>query len=241
MEPITHAQRIFDWVRRRVASGDLMPGTAVIESDIAREFGVSRTPIREALLRLEQEGILNRAAGRIIVAGFSYSKAADLYVARAALEGMCAYLATEVASSIELDTLEAAVASSQEHLSESELNEVALMNTKFHVQIQQMAASQFLSDSIKTIDLWTERYRHAAVTSFGRAEQALAEHLRIAAVMRTGNAPAAQEAMQVHIMGAGRAFLGAIRLFTGIDRETTASIALENFSQSLDGSGSSVD
>lgn len=229
----TRSEQVFFGIQADIALGKILPGTVLNEVALARKFNVSRTPVREALLRLEHEGIIEKSAGRLMVAELSYSKAADLYTARAALEGMCIRLATRVALPEQLDALDAMIAEARAALDAGELEEVARLNAAFHNRIQEIAANQFLIDSIRKIDLWTQRYRRASVVAFGRAVDALADHVEIVTVMRRGEASLAESIMRRHIMQAGLSFLEAIQLFFGVDSETPASIAIARFEEDL--------
>lgn len=230
----TQAQRVFRLLRSSIATGTLSPGSSISEAELARQFNVSRTPIREATLRLEQEGVLTRAAGRLVVAALSYEAAANLYTTRAALEGMCAYLATLAASPSKLDALAEIVDRSREALEARDLDGVVNDNAAFHRAIEDLAANRLLSETLRRIELWTQRYQRAAVVSFGRAEDSLADHRLIVAVMRTGDPVRAERAMKTHILNAGRSFLEAMRVFHGDATTSPASMALEGFEGRLD-------
>ena len=85
--------------------GVYKPGDRLVESDLADRFGVSRTPIREALQRLETQSLLTRDGRSLIVSSLDHSQMAELYIVRAELEGLAANLAAKHATSEEIKVL----------------------------------------------------------------------------------------------------------------------------------------
>ena len=86
--------------------GVYKPGDRLVESDLADRFGVSRTPIREALQRLETQSLLTRDGRSLIVSSLDHSQMAELYIVRAELEGLAANLAAKHATSEEIKVLQ---------------------------------------------------------------------------------------------------------------------------------------
>ena len=87
---------------RRLTSGIYRPGDRLVESDLAERFGMSRTPIREALQRLETQSLLTRDGRSLIVASLDHNQMAELYVVRTELEGLAARLAARHATEEEV-------------------------------------------------------------------------------------------------------------------------------------------
>ena len=97
--------------------GVYKPGDRLVESDLADRFGVSRTPIREALQRLETQSLLTRDGRSLIVSSLDHSQMAELYIVRAELEGLAANLAAKHATSEEIKVLQDMVDSDRKILS----------------------------------------------------------------------------------------------------------------------------
>lgn len=103
MEPValsdgpvqTAAERVYGQVRQEIVDGTLEPGTRIVEEAVAKSAGVSRTPVREALLRLERENLIARSDRRMVVRSFSAGEVYDIYDLRAQVESYAARLATE--------------------------------------------------------------------------------------------------------------------------------------------------
>ena len=98
--------------------GVYKPGDRLVESDLADRFGVSRTPIREALQRLETQSLLTRDGRSLIVSSLDHSQMAELYIVRAELEGLAANLAAKHATSEEIKVLQDMVDSDRKLISD---------------------------------------------------------------------------------------------------------------------------
>ena len=113
--------------------GVFKPGDRLVESDLADRFGVSRTPIREALQRLETQSLLERDGRSLIVASLDHNQMAELYVVRRELEGLAAALAARHATEEEIQVLRDMVLA-DDALVEDPI-ELAKANRRFHQQI----------------------------------------------------------------------------------------------------------
>ena len=99
--------------------GIYKPGSRLLESELAEKFGVSRTPIREALQRLETQSLLTRDGRSLIVASLDHNQMAELYVVRTELEGLAARLAAQHASEEEVDVLQQMVGADRMRISDA--------------------------------------------------------------------------------------------------------------------------
>ena len=116
-----------------IDSGVYKPGDRLVESDLAERFGVSRTPIREALQRLETQSLLTRDGRSLIVASLDHNEVAELYVVRAELEGLAAQLAARHATLEEKRVLQELVDEDRNVLGDPQA--LARANRRFHKQI----------------------------------------------------------------------------------------------------------
>ena len=138
--PATHSARAQSMLRERILSGKLTPGTRLLEVTTAGDLGISRTPVREAMMRLAEEGLLERARGGYVVAAFSPEDAADAIELRGILEGTAARLAAELGcEASDLDAMRATVARLDEVFSGGpdavDLDAYASLNARFHEQL----------------------------------------------------------------------------------------------------------
>ncbi len=177
--------------------GVYKPGDRLVESDLADRFGVSRTPIREALQRLETQSLLTRDGRSLIVSSLDHSQMAELYIVRAELEGLAANLAAKHATSEEIKVLQDMVESDRKIISDP--SSLARSNRRFHKQIHLASHNRFL---IKQLDLVHRSMALMATTSLaadGRGAVAVEEHQAIVTAIANGDSAEASEKLRDHI------------------------------------------
>ncbi|MFP7570375.1 GntR family transcriptional regulator [Marivita sp. S2033] len=177
--------------------GIYRPGDRLVESDLADRFGMSRTPIREALQRLETQSLLARDGRSLIVASLDHNQMAELYVVRTELEGLAARLAARHATEEEVQVLRDMVEEDQAFLNDPSV--LARANRRFHKQIHLASHNRFL---VQQLDLVHRSMALMATTSLaaeGRGEIALAEHQAIVNAIADRDEDAAYKALRDHI------------------------------------------
>lgn len=190
--------------------GEFKPGDRLVESDLAERFGVSRTPIREALQRLETQSLLTRDGRSLIVASLDHNQLAELYVVRAELEGLAARLAAKHASEEEVRVLRDLV--EQDRALVGDPSALARANRRFHRQLHLASHNRFL---VQQLDLVHQSMALMATTSLaveGRGETALEEHDAIVSALEAKDEAAAQAALKAHI---SKAFVTRLKLDAG--------------------------
>ncbi|PWR03535.1 GntR family transcriptional regulator [Meridianimarinicoccus roseus] len=196
----------YELILEAIDVGIYRPGDRLVESDLAERFGVSRTPIREALQRLETQGLLARDGRSLIVASLDHNQMAELYVVRAELEGLAARLAAQHATAEEIRVLGDMVRS--DHALMHDPAALSRANRRFHKQIHLASHNRYL---VQQLDLVHRSMALLASTSLaveGRGETALREHAAIVDAIRERNGLAAQEALKTHI---SQAFVTRLR------------------------------
>jgi DNA-binding GntR family transcriptional regulator len=177
--------------------GIYRPGDRLVESDLAERFGMSRTPIREALQRLETQSLLARDGRSLIVASLDHNQMAELYVVRTELEGLAARLAARHATEEEVKVLRDMVEDDRALLDDP--SALARANRRFHKQIHLASHNRFL---VQQLDLVHRSMALMATTSLaaqGRGEIALAEHQAIVDAISARDENAAYKALRDHI------------------------------------------
>ncbi len=177
--------------------GVFKPGDRLVESDLADRFGVSRTPIREALQRLETQSLLERDGRSLIVASLDHNQMAELYVVRRELEGLAAALAARHATEEEIQVLRDMVLA-DDALVEDPI-ELAKANRRFHQQIHLASHNRYL---VQQLDLVHRSMALMATTSLaaeGRGRIAQEEHKAIVDAIAARNQEAAGKALRDHI------------------------------------------
>lgn len=197
-----------------IDEGVYLPGDRLVESELAERFGVSRTPIREALQRLETQSLLTRDGRSLIVASLDHNQLAELYVVRSELEGLAARLAARHATEEETKVLRDMVNSDRALIGNPAA--LARANRRFHKMLHRASHNRYL---VQQLDLVYRTMALMATTSLaaeGRGETALAEHDRIVTAIETRDSDAAYDALKAHI---SKAFV--TRLKSDAEREAS--------------------
>ncbi|MGX9357398.1 GntR family transcriptional regulator [Roseobacteraceae bacterium S113] len=185
-----------------IDGGVFRPGDRLVESDLAERFGVSRTPIREALQRLETQSLLARDGRSLIVASLDHNQMAELYVVRSELEGLAARLAAKHATEEEVQVLRDMI--DEDRALVADPNALSRANRRFHRQIHLASHNRYL---VQQLDLVYRSMALMATTSLaadGRSEIALSEHDAIVDAIAARDDAAAYAALKAHISVAFR-------------------------------------
>jgi len=194
-----------------IEAGIYKPGSRLVEAELAERLGVSRTPVREALQRLETQGMVSRDGRSLIVASLDHNQLAELYVVRAELEGLAARLAARHASDEEIAVLRAMV-DDDRWLLGGDPRAMSRANKRFHKQMHLASHNRFL---VQQLDLVRRSMALMATTSLaaeGRDEVALAEHDSIVQAIEARDGDAACGALKAHI---SKAFETRLRVDAG--------------------------
>lgn len=173
------------------------PGDRLVENELADRFGVSRTPIREALQRLETQNLLTRDGRSLIVASLDHNELAELYVVRGELEGLAARLASRHATPEEVGVLRDMLA--EDHKLVDDPAALSRANRRFHKQIHLASHNRFLVRQLDLVHRSMALLATSSLAAEGRAEGTLEEHRRIVAAIAAGDGDAAYTALRDHI------------------------------------------
>ena len=180
-----------------IEGGIYRPGDRLVESELAERLGVSRTPVREALQRLETQSMVTRDGRSLIVASLDHNQLAELYVVRAELEGLAARLAAKHATEEEIRVLQHMIDEDRAHLGDPEA--LSRANRRFHKQIHLASHNRYL---VQQLDLVHRTMALMATTSLavqGRGEIAQSEHKGIVEAIAARDEEAAGRALKDHI------------------------------------------
>ncbi len=194
-----------------IEAGTYAPGDRLVESELAERLGVSRTPVREALQRLETQAMLTRDGRSLIVASLDHNQLAELYAVRTELEGLAARLAARHATDEECRVLRGMV-DDDKGLVGGDPRALARANKRFHKQIHLASHNRFL---VQQLDLVHRSMALMANTSFaaeGRDVAGMAEHDAIVAAIEARDGDAAHAALRTHI---SRAYETRLRVDAG--------------------------
>lgn len=200
----------YDLILDAIDIGIYRPGERLVESDLAERFGVSRTPIREALQRLETQGLLARDGRSLIVASLDHSQLAELYVVRAELEGLAARLAAQHATAEEVRVLCDMVTADRALVGNS--SALARANRRFHKQIHLASHNRFLIQQLDLVHRSMALLVSSSLAVEGRGATALEEHETIVAAIAAREPTRAEAALKAHI---SRAFETRLKADSG--------------------------
>lgn len=187
----------YDLILDAIETGDFKPGDRLVESELAQRFGVSRTPVREALQRLETQSLLARDGRSLIVASLDHNEMSELYTVRSELEGLAARLAARHATKEELKVLRGMVEDDRKLIGNPDA--LARSNRRFHRQVHLASHNRFL---VQQLDLVYRSMALMATTSLaaeGRSEEALSEHSAVIDAIEAGDGDAAYARLKDHI------------------------------------------
>ena len=187
----------YELILDAIDTGLYKPGDRLVESELAERFGVSRTPIREALQRLETQSLLARDGRSLIVASLDHNQLAELYVVRTELEGLAARLAARHAAPEEVRVMRDMV--EEDRALVNDPNALARNNRRFHKQIHLASHNRYL---VQQLDLVHRSMALLATTSIGaegRSEDTIAEHDAIVTAIENSDGDAAYTALKSHI------------------------------------------
>jgi len=187
--------------------GEFKPGDRLVESDLAEKFGVSRTPIREALQRLETQQLLARDGRSLIVASLDHNQLAELYVVRAELEGLAARLAAQHATDEEVRVLRDMVTEDKKVTGDA--SALARANRRFHHQLHLASHNRFLVQQLNLVHQSMALMETTSLAVEGRGETAMNEHAAIVTAIEARDEDAAQRALKNHI---SQAFVTRLKL-----------------------------
>ncbi len=184
-------------VLEAIDQGEFRPGDRLVEAELAERFGVSRTPIREALQRLETQGVLARDGRSLIVASLDHDQLGELYVVRAELEGLAARLAAQHAAPEEIRLLWEMVRKDRELVSRPEV--LSRANKRFHRQIHLASHNRYLILQLDMVHRTMALIASTSLAAEGRGERSLEEHAEIVTAIEARDGDAADLALRQHI------------------------------------------
>jgi DNA-binding GntR family transcriptional regulator len=201
------AERAYRRLRDAIVRGQLPAGAKVSERGLAQQLGISAQPVRDALRRLEADGmVLTTPRSGTVVAEFGPGKLAEMGRIRAALEGSAAALAAERADAATLAALEAQLQVMREATAEADTTRLALANERFHALVHAAAGNGFLLRSLTALRAYDHFNRLRALDSTPQElPRALAEHEGLVEAFHRRDPDLAEARMRAHVLRSLRA------------------------------------
>jgi DNA-binding GntR family transcriptional regulator len=197
-------------LRGAIIAGRFAPDEKVNERQLAEQFGVSTTPIKEALRQLEAEGLVEALPRRGVIIRFNMSWAEEMILARAALESMIGHLAAKRISAEAAGALKATVMLMDAATSSGNADELIVLNETFHDQIHKASRCQYLARLIERQQFYDASIRRIIHSDPAEREKALREHAAIAAAIVEGDVDGAEKQMRDHVVRSGETYLSIV-------------------------------
>ncbi|OUN00199.1 MAG: hypothetical protein BAA04_09300 [Firmicutes bacterium ZCTH02-B6] len=201
--------QIYEQLERAILEGKLTFGERLVEGQLAKAFGTSRSPIREALRRLEAEGLVQIDARRsVTVINPSREDIIGTFEVREVLEGMAARFAAERATQEDLDAMEAYLRQRHEEVSHQETaGQIVKGGKDFHDLLLAASHHKQLIDALQGLVKITRLLKHRSAAIEGRPQEALAEHRAIFEAIRNRNPELAERLAREHVARVKQRFI----------------------------------
>lgn len=190
---------VAEQLRQRIFSRDLAPGSWIDELKIAEAYGISRTPLREALKVLAAEGLVTMKVRRgAYVTEVSEKDLADVYHLLNLLESDAAGVAAQTATAAQLEELAGLHGQLEQAAATGQRDRFFRINEAFHMRLLEIADNRWRSQMVADLRKVMKLNRHNSLLKSGRVDESLQEHRVVMAALQARDAKAAVQAMQVH-------------------------------------------
>lgn len=194
----SRAEIAYERLLTAIQTGELKPGSRIREVDLADQFGISRTPIRDAILKLEADGLLIHEARKgAVIKTLSHREIIELYAMREVLEGTAARYAAQHASAEEIDELSALNELMHSHSDQPEL--VAGTNRQFHTLLYNCGNNRYLLGALRSLSNAMALLGQTTLADQSRTDEAFNEHVSIVVAISNRDGEAAEIAARLHI------------------------------------------
>lgn len=205
---------VFENIRTAIQSGELRPGERLMEVQLAESLGVSRTPVREAIRKLEKAGLVTITPRRgVYVAEISLEDTENILEIRGCLEGKAAELAAERISKEQVDALRACLTSFIEHMEKNQMKEALKEDVQFHRIIRQASKNQQLIQILEDLSEQVNRFRMVYLKDAAEAPSLPEEHTKIYHALTERSPMETRRAMEAHMDSVKSIILEAARQY----------------------------
>ncbi|MBQ5990792.1 MAG: GntR family transcriptional regulator [Oscillospiraceae bacterium] len=195
--------RVFNAIENAILDGEYRDGDSLNELKLSKELGVSRTPVREALMQLELEGLVKNVPNKgAVVIGVTEQDIHDIYEIRIRIEGLAARLCAENITDDELRALEQIVDLQEFYLLKNDTEQIWKLDGDFHKIIYDASRSRPLRFTLSNFHNYIKKARDISVQTEGRAEKTVAEHRAILDAIKEHNGSLSEQLTAKHISNA---------------------------------------
>lgn len=194
-------EETYEAIKKAILRGAVKPGQRLKEEQLASEIGTSRTPVREAFHKLEQEELLTRLPwGGFVVREWSRSDVEEIFGIRSILESYAAFLATEKIDKVKLGMLRDKLRESEEYVKRGETEKLIQLNTEFHDILYRSSKSRKLYHMINNLRDYFYRYRVAILGINGIPQCSLRDHKKMLLAMGKKDSALVEKLVREHIL-----------------------------------------
>lgn len=193
-------ERVFATLEEDILTGKLARGEALGEKMLSERLGVSRTPVRAALARLAEEGLIESVVNKgAVVIGITKEDIVDIYHIRMRLEGLASLIAASKISPEALSELLESVELSEFYIKKNNTEKLKELDSEFHETIYRATGNQPLCKTLSELHRKIKTYRKLSLTVPGRLERSVSEHREIYEAIASGNGELADTLTSLHV------------------------------------------
>jgi DNA-binding GntR family transcriptional regulator len=205
-------------VTEGIYSGALPPGSRLVESELANKFQISRTPVREAILQLESEGLVKILPNRgAVVNVYSIEEIDEIYIIFGVLEGIAASLSVEFVNEEELKQMENYIAKMETSKQNKDRKEWFIYNNEFHSSYLKPCRKKHLLKLIKNYTTQIGRYWYLLLSHAENMELFAEDHKRILEAFKLKDSKMAREQVENHVRSFGKIVVDSLRTISPIE------------------------
>ncbi len=205
---VSLADQVYEVLENDILSGKYTRGEVFTENKLCEILGVSRTPIREALRRLEQENLIKESGKGSVVLGISEEDLEDIFTIRRKIEGISASMAAKNASEEDIEKLRDALELQEFYLNKQNTEEIKTMDNRFHETLYLISGSTTFYNVLLSLHKKVQKYRKASIRSKSRAIESVEEHKRIFDAIANHDHEKADYYASLHVENAYKHIIG---------------------------------
>ena len=199
-ESLSLEEQVYALLEEQILTGELKPEEKLREVALSQKLGVSRTPIRSALHRLAEEGLIQINANRgAVVVGVTKEDVNDIYLIRERLEGLASSLAAQRINDEDKEALKSSVELAEFYISRNDAEHLREQDTEFHKIIYRASGNRLLCKILSDMHKNIKTYRKSSLLVQGRTEKSVAEHREILEAILAGKSEDADRLTSLHI------------------------------------------
>jgi DNA-binding GntR family transcriptional regulator len=193
-------EEVADQIREKIFNHELAPGSWINEKELTELFGISRTPLREALKVLASEGLITMKLRRgAYVTEVDHDEISQIFKVIAILEGSACKLVAQTATDKDLEELDSLHLKLEKAAADRDIDRFFELNQEFHDKIQEISGNRWMRKVITDLRQVLKLQRRNSLTKMGRLEQSLQEHRQILSALISRKGDLAQELMVNHL------------------------------------------